>query len=47
MDGELNLSIDSAMELAEVLDMEPEFWVNLQSRWSTWKTNQPLVDDDL
>ena len=29
MDGEINLTVDSAMELAEVLDMEPDFWVSL------------------
>ncbi len=47
MDGEINLSIDSAMELAEVLDMEPDFWVNLQAKWSKWHDNQALIDENL
>jgi addiction module HigA family antidote len=47
MDGEINLTVDSAMELAEVLDMEPDFWVSLQAKWSKWHDNQALVDENL
>ena len=47
MDGRINLTVDSAMELAEVLDMEPDFWVSLQAKWSKWHDNQALVDENL
>jgi addiction module HigA family antidote len=34
------LSIESALTLAEVFEMEPEFWLNLQLKWDLWHGKQ-------
>lgn len=38
--GKRGISADSALTLAEVFKMEPEFWLNLQSQWDLWQAKQ-------
>jgi len=34
------VTADSALALAEVFKMEPEFWLNLQRDWDLWEAKQ-------
>lgn len=40
------VSVDSAIAFAEIFNMEPEFWLNLQRDWELWharrKKHAPL-----
>ena len=36
INGKRGVSADSALALADVFDMEPEFWINLQRDWDLW-----------
>jgi len=38
--GKRNLTVESALCLAEALNMEPEFWLNLQKNWDLWQARQ-------
>jgi addiction module HigA family antidote len=38
--GKRGISADSALTLAEVFNIEPEFWLNLQSQWDLWQAKQ-------
>ena len=46
INGEINLSIKSAFDLAEILDMDPGFWLKLQTDWREWHENQ-LINSNL
>ena len=37
------LTEDSALSLAEALQMEPEFWLNLQRDWNLWHIRQKHI----
>lgn len=48
--GKRGLSYDAALDLADVFQMEVDFWVNLQTAYDLWqamkdhKTKRPLND---
>lgn len=38
--GKRGISADSALTLADVFQMEPDFWLNLQKNWELWHAMQ-------
>lgn len=44
--GKRGVTPEAALDLADALNMEPEFWLNLQRDWDLWqakKTHKPIV----
>ena len=41
LNGEINLTISSAMDLSKTLDLDPEFWIKIQEEWDEWKLVNP------
>lgn len=35
-----SVTVESALALADVFNMEPEFWLNLQRNWDLWYAQQ-------
>ena len=46
INGEASVTLDSAIELSEVLDVNPDFWLSLQKTWDDWFNNK-LIDSNL
>ncbi|HFD0819961.1 TPA: HigA family addiction module antitoxin [Legionella pneumophila] len=40
MHGKRGITPESALDLADTLNMEPEFWLNLQRDWDLWRAKQ-------
>ena len=38
--GKRGISSDSALSIADALDMEANFWLNLQTNWELWHAKQ-------
>jgi antitoxin HigA-1 len=38
--GKRGITADSALALGEALNMEAEFWLNLQKNWDLWQAKQ-------
>ncbi len=38
--GKRGITPESALDLADALNMEPEFWLNLQRDWDFWHAKQ-------
>ncbi|WP_341273578.1 HigA family addiction module antitoxin [Legionella longbeachae] len=38
--GKRGITPDTALDLADALNMEPEFWLNLQRDWELWHAKQ-------
>lgn len=36
VNGKRGISAESALAFADAFEMEPEFWLNLQSNWDLW-----------
>jgi addiction module HigA family antidote len=49
INGKRGISADSALSLADVFRMEPDFWLNLQKNWDLWhamKNHKPRAPLD-
>lgn len=44
--GEENITEDEAFDLSEILDVNPDFWLNLQQTWDVYKEGTPSIDSD-
>lgn len=44
--GKRGITPETALDLADVLKMEPEFWLNLQRDWDLWRAKQKHVTID-
>jgi len=40
VNGRRGVSADSALAFSEALNMEPDFWLNLQKNWDLWHAMQ-------
>ena len=40
VNGRRGVTADSALAFSEALDMEPEFWLNLQRDWDLWHAHR-------
>lgn len=38
--GKRGITPETALDLADALNMEPEFWLNLQRDWHLWQAKQ-------
>ena len=38
--GKRGITPETALDLADTLSMEPEFWLNLQRDWDLWRAKQ-------
>jgi antitoxin HigA-1 len=38
--GKRGITPEAALDLADTLNMEPEFWLNLQRDWDLWRAKQ-------
>lgn len=38
--GKRGITADSALTLGDALQMEPDFWINLQKNWELWHAMQ-------
>ena len=45
INGEASVTVDSAIELSEVLDVNPDFWLSLQKTWDDWFNNKSIDSD--
>ena len=43
--GKRGVSADTALRLAALLDMSPEFWMRAQMAWDLWHARQTIAGD--